>query len=288
MRKKLLIGFLCLMMMFGTTVQVFAEDKSYEVKEAEMTIDISDEFIVFGRIVDEFDENLELIGSSKKELENVFKKGNIYLNAVMIPPEYEIVLTLAEYEGSQDIFDFNLFSESELDTLGKQLSSGSTEESGITYTGYETYKQNQAQFIVFDLYQESASGKVYGKQYYTIINGQAINITMHSYTGELPAEKLEVLKNTVDSINFKEVREKPRDGVMSNPMLNASVKMILIVVALVLFGGITLIILAVKRKHGRDYEDNDYDEEAMDKIEEDDYDEEAMDEIEKDENNFSL
>lgn len=275
MKKRILLCFLCIMLIFGVGVEVFAENGTYEIKEADMTLDISDEFVVFGRIVDEFDENLELIGSSKKELEEVFKKGNIYLNAVMIPTEYEIVLTLTEYEGSQDIFDFNLFSESELDVLGKQLSTSSPEESGATYTGYETYKQNQAQFIVFDLYQENASGKVYGKQYYTIINGQAINITMHSYTGELPAEKLDLLRSTIDSISFDEVKAKPKEAIMSNIMLNASMKIILIVVALVIFGGITLIILAIKRKRNRDDDD-------------DDYYEDAVDEVEEDENNFTM
>lgn len=280
MRKKLLVVFLGLLIMFGTTVQAFAEDKSFEIKEAGMTIDLSEEFIVFERVVDEFDKNLELIGSNKKDLEEVFKKGNIYLNGVMIPPDYEIVLTLTEYAGSQEIFDFNSLSKSKLDTLGKQLSSNKDKgETGVTYTGYDTYKQKQAQFIVLDMYQENQAGKVYGKQYYTIINGQAINITLHSYTGEIPQEKLDLVKNAVDSIKFNEVKEKSGEGAMAKVMDVVSMKILLIIGALVIFGTITLIIIGVKRKHKRDY-----DEEAFDEIHEDE--ENEVDKNNK--NNFTM
>ena len=261
MKKRILIGFLCLMTIFGITTQAFAEEGTYEIKEAGITMDIPEEFVVFERIVDEFDPNLELINSSKKQLEQVFKQGNIYLNAVMVPPQCEIVVTLTEDAESQEIFNFNSFKEKELDTLGKNLISGAQGSNGGTeYTDYETYKTDQASFIVLDLIQDSSAGKVYGKQFYTIVNGQVIYITLHSYEGEITSEQGSMIKGVVDSIKFQQIEEKVKEGFMENLMDKISLNTILIGVGIVVLGGIVLIIIAVKRSSGYDEDEEAYDE----------------------------
>ena len=262
MKKRILIGFLCLMIIFG------------------ITMDIPEEFLVFERIVDEFDPNLELINSSKKQLEQVFQQGNIYLNAVMVPPQCEIVVTLTEDAESQEIFNFNSFKDKELDTLGKNLISGAQgTNGGIEYTGYEVYKTDQASFIVLDLIQDSSAGKVYGKQFYTIVNGQVIYITLHSYEGEITSEQGSMIKGVIDSIKFQEIKEKVKEGFVENLMDKISLNTIFIGAGIVVLGGIVLIFIAVKRSSGYD-EDEEDDEEAVDEYEDDNY--------EQDEENYQI
>ena len=271
MKKRLLIGFLSFMMMFGITTQAFAEEGTYEIKEAKMTLDIPEEFMVFERVVDEFDPNLELINSSKEDLEKVFENGNIYLNAVMVPSDNEIVVTLTEYAGSQDIFNFKYFKDKEMDTLGSKLiSDAQSNSNGVEYTGYETYKNDQASFIVLDLIQNSSEGQVYGKQYYTIVNGQAIYITLHSYVGEISADTSEMFKGIIDSVKFEEILEKPSEGFMEKLTGMITLKTLVIGGVVVVLGGIILIVIGLRRR-------NDDDEEACDEYDEE-YDEEQDEE----------
>lgn len=283
MRRRILLCFLCFMLVFGVGSQCFAEDGNYEIKEAGMTLKVPEDFIVFERIVDEFDPNLELINSSKEKMEDMFNQGNIYLNGIMIPPNYELVVTLTEYAGSQDIFDFNYFTDKELDAMAKKLTEENVpRDTGITYTGYDIYKQNQAAFLVFDIIQENSSGQVYGKQYYTIINGQAINITLHGYNGEIPAGEASMLKGIVDSAYFKEVKVKPDSDNVEDLIKNVPVKAILIIGGIVIIVGITLIIVFLKRRHrysgeeAYDEDDEEY-EEDDDEYEENEFEEESND-----------
>lgn len=279
MKKRILIGFLSFMMMFGITTQVFAEGGTYEIKEAKMTLDIPEEFLVFERVVDEFDPNLELINSSKEDLEEVFKKGNIYLNAVMVPSDHEIVVTLTEYAGSQDIFNFKYFTDKEMDTLGSKLvSDAKSNSNGIEYTGYETYKNDQGSFIVLDLIQNSSAGQVYGKQYYTIVNGQAIYITLHSYVGEISEDASAMFKGVVDSVKFEEILEKPSEGFMTKVTGMITLKTLVIAGVVVILGGIILIIIGLKRRNKDDDEEayDEYDEEYEEEYNEE-YDEEEQD-----------
>lgn len=276
MKKRLLIGFLSFIMMFGITTQAFAEGGTFEIKEAEMTLDIPEEFAVFERIVDEFDPNLELINSTKAQLEEVFQKGNIYLNAVMVPPDNEIVVTLTEYAGSQDIFNFKYFSDKEMDTLGSKLvNDAQTNNNGVDYTGYETYKTDQASFIVLDLVQNSSAGQVYGKQYYTIVNGQAIYITLHSYVGEISQDTSGMLKGIIDSVKFEEILEKPSEGFMEKITGMITIKTLAIAGGAVILIAIILIIVGLRKRH-------DDDEEAFDEYDEDDEYEYEYEEVEVD------
>lgn len=285
MRKKLLGGFLSFMMIFGITSQAFAEGGTFEIKEAKMEIDIPEEFIVFERIVDEFDPNLEIINSSKAQLEEVFENGNIYLNAVMVPPDNEIVVTLSENIGSQNIFNFNSFSEKELDTIASNLVANTEGNSGdVEYTGYDTYKTDMASFIVLNLIQNSDTGQVYGKQYYTTVNGQAVYVTLYSYVGEISQETDDMFKGIINSLSFEEIKDKPIEEVSVTEKLTGilNIKTLIIGGVVVVATGIILIIIGLRT--GKDeYED---DEEAYDRYDEDaydEYDEENYDEYENNE-----
>lgn len=268
MGKKITRIFLGLMMIFLFKSEALAAENTYEIKEAEMTLKIPEEFIVFQRIVSEFDPNLELINSSKEKLEDVFKKGNIYLNAVMVPTDYEIVVTLTENANSQELFNFTYFSDKELDNLGSKLiNDAKIESSDIQYRGYETYKTDKECFLVFDLVQSTLDKEVYGKQYYTIVNGQVIYITLHSYVGEIGEDKAQMLKSIVDSMEFKEIKEKPEEDFFTKLQKKLSLEFLLTLGAVATVGGIILIVVAL-RKSSEDYEE-DYDEEAIDIYEED-------------------
>lgn len=281
MRKKLLVGLLSAMMLFGITAQAFAEDGTFEIKEAEMKVVIPEEFVVFERIVDEFDPNLELINSSKEQLEKVFENGNIFLNAVMVPPDNEIVVTLTENAGSQEIFNFNYFKDKELETIASNLVANAQGNSGeVDYTGYETYKTDQASFIVLNLEQNSNAGQVYGKQYYTTVNGQAIYITLYSYVGEISAETEDMLKGIINSVTFEEIKDKPTEDITLMERLTEMITLKTLVIGGVVVVGAGIILIIFGLRKGKDeYED---DEEAYDEYEDgqDGYEDDAKEEAE--------
>lgn len=249
MKKKILIVVLTILMLFNTCINVLAKDKSYEIKEAGITLSIPEEWVVFERIVDEFDENLELINSSKEKLEEIFKERDIYLNAIMIPQNYEIVVNLNEFKASQEIFDFNTLSEKELSILCERILEENTQQqTAVLNSGYEIYNHSQAKFIVLDIVKNVDGQEIYGKQYYTIINGQALYITLYSYIGQIEEDKLKEINSIVDTIKFEEIKENPNSWFLSEEtFLDIVVKLLLGSIALLIFASITFLLVWIRK-----------------------------------------
>lgn len=121
---------------------------------------------------------------------------------------------MTESEDTRYIFDYNEYDaqsmgatvEREKDNIGD----------GIKLVNSSIYQGEQARFLIFDIKQEN----VYSRIYQTIFNGQLINITMHSYEGELGSEYNDLLKAAVDSIVFTNILANP--NVTSKPVEESS------------------------------------------------------------------
>ncbi|WP_343208460.1 hypothetical protein [Anaerolentibacter hominis] len=206
--KKLKWITLCLLctLLIGSTVSAAAE--TYTLDELNMQITMPEGWVNLDRNSENPNFDGEIFNA--EELVPYYEQNNIYLNSIRSDYLSELVVTKVEYDGSESIFDFNSFSDKELDKIANEMYTEDTVlQSGIHYTDHSIYQQEQAKFMVMDFYQEAQGSKVYSRQYYTIINGKAINVTLHSYNGELSEEDLQAQKAAVDSIHFNEILKKP-------------------------------------------------------------------------------
>jgi hypothetical protein len=209
--KKLLSLTLALFCICSAVPAALAAGLTYELPELNMTIDAPEGWIVFSRDIDEDDPNLELTGSDSKTLEDHYKENNIYLNIIKTSPLAEIVITMGEDDNSRKIYDFNRIPDADMQAQAESLMQEMQRlmEGQAAYYDCSVYKHEQAAFFIFHLTQQINGSTVYGKQYTTIINGKTINITLHSYEGEISDSLAGTLQDTIDSVTFTEVTSKP-------------------------------------------------------------------------------
>ena len=197
MRKNLsvLLVFCLIFCMFP--VLAFAENSTYDLSELGMSIEIPDNHIVFTRNIKSSDPNLSAYGLTKDSLSSLMLERDIYLNAWDKDVNYEIIVTMTD----SPIEDLNLLSDTTLKSLDSSLKT-TYESAGITYIKSDIYQHNQAKFIKIYISQPNNGGTAYGLQYYTVYNGKAINVTLHSYSGKINSTHETTLKNIVDTVHF--------------------------------------------------------------------------------------
>lgn len=109
--KRLYSFVLMLIMVLSMSTTVFAaSSKSYQLDDLGMSIDIPSEYVTFTRNISDNDPNLATYGLNKKDLSDLMKSGNIYLNAWDKDVTFEIVVTMID----STITDFNLMSDTML------------------------------------------------------------------------------------------------------------------------------------------------------------------------------
>ena len=250
---KKIFAFTLILLVLFIAVFAYADDMvTYNLDALNMSIDVPAEWLTFTLDTDDSDPNLALLGIGADDLVADFESKSIYLNSLQTDPVVEIVVTMLAYDGSQDIFSFNRFSDSELESLGLEMVEGLEGETDADYTFTGTYNTDQAKFATYDLEQSYYGQTIYGHQFYTVINGQAINITMHSYDGPLSDEMRNLQYEIVDSVYFDTVLDIPEDTGFSwgKVALNAIIYGAIFFVA-------TLILKKVKSKPKK--KDSDFD-----------------------------
>lgn len=187
-----------------------AAQKIYELPELNMTIEAPEGWTVLTQDIDESDPNLKLIGLDRKELADSLKENGIYLDMINADSFAEMLVVMKEFDGSRDIYDFNTIPNEELLPAVESMIKGqAVSAQGLTFTNGSIYSHKQAKFVIFDGTYRDNGIMVYGQQYFTTINGQAIAITLRSYGSEVTDGLAQTVQDTVDSIYFTEVTAMP-------------------------------------------------------------------------------
>lgn len=211
MKKSLylFIAFLC----FVTAVPaaLAADSQTYDLADLNMTVSAPAGWITFTRDIQADDPNLKTLGTDSKTLSDFLNKNNIYLYSGSLGSHAEIGVTMIANDGSRDVYDFNRISDADIPADEKSVTDEIQKNMAgkITYSDSSIYKNEQVKYVVLNWTQQYNGMTVYGKQYLTVINGQAINITLHSYAGEVTDELAQTLKTMVDSVTFTKVTQKP-------------------------------------------------------------------------------
>lgn len=211
---KILVVFLAAYLFYS--IPCFAAEQQYNIAELSMSINIPEGWDVFLQNIDPSNPKLAEYGINGQEAEEYFKKNNIFLNAICIVPYSEIIVSSPTpgNEYAEEVFDFNLLSNNELNEF--VIEATAQEESldiidvlGLVYGEHEIYEHNQAKFVRMSAIHNDDDFLVYVEQYYTVINGEPVSITLRSYDQEVSVEQAQTLRAVIDSVSFSKVLKKP-------------------------------------------------------------------------------
>jgi len=173
------------------TVTVYIED-------IDMALELPEELIILTRNEEETSELSEMLGYPFEDLLELFEASFIYVNAIPETSEYEIIVTMIPLEGTGNLRDT-----SKLERIAAEFSINSEfENAGIDLIDCEIYENDNEVFYRMHISQEINCMTVYGLQYYTINNNMAINLTLHSYFGEITEDHEELMQVIADSVVF--------------------------------------------------------------------------------------
>jgi len=208
MKKTLMAVFMAVIFIMLCVLPAFAATTKYTLDELNMTIEVPEEFATLTRDVTDSDPNVKLFDfTSSKEVISMLKEYNGYLNTSPKNGEYGILVTMTSDKSSKSFFNLNLLSKNELQKMVDKAMKVNSHE--IKYSGYEIFQHKQAKFIVFRGMIKDGTEKSYITQYFTIYNGQTININLYSYTGPASENAELQQKEIVNNIKFIKTLKRP-------------------------------------------------------------------------------
>ena len=254
--KKIIIVLVIVMCMTSLGSITIAEEGVYYLPEVNMNVKPPADWLVLTRNVQEGDEALVSLQLSRDELLSQYEDFGIYLNAIQLDPLIEVLVIMQESKASRRTFDFTTLSDRKLKGIAEEMMSGDIAElvsefeevQGVDlgdiddakYSGYEFYSTDQADYIVLDMFQNYAGIAVFTTQYYTMINGQAVSITLKSYAGEVTQEYNDILREVVDSIEYTLILDKPKSFLPDFTNLVTLLQLGILIV--LVFGGLSVVI----------------------------------------------
>lgn len=200
MNKKRIIQIsITLIFLFSfLALPVYAASSTYNIPELDLKISIPAEYDVFTLDMSSNDPLFSDYGTTKADLDAQFAASSIYLNAVSTTRNEEIVVTMTD----SPLANLNGMGDTTLMTLASALVDEYANY-GITVTDYDVYHHDQLTFI--QIYFHDTGKTVYGLQFYTVSNEQAMNFTLRSYEGSISNSQKNTICSIVDSIrlNYK-------------------------------------------------------------------------------------
>ena len=178
--------------------------KTYSVDEVPLQITLPEKLITFSRNIDEMDPNLDAVGLDKATLEQKYIDSNIYLNAISPNKTFEITLSVEETQYTDKIYNLNSISESKVQAIRSAMLNTSE-----YYASCEVYDQKYAKFLKSVFYTAENHLLKASLDYYTIINGKSVNITLHSYSEEITQEQADFFESVIDNVKFTDIKPKP-------------------------------------------------------------------------------
>ncbi len=179
----------------------------YALDEVGVEITMPANLLVFTRDVTEDDPDLALIEMTRGELLDIMEEQEIYLNALEENGEYEIVLTVSK----SPVVSMSGLSEEEFRQSMEEMEKGFADV-GAKLTGCVEYGHGQSRFLELRFDYTEDNYTTFGLQYYTIYNNRAVNVTLHSYLGEITRAQEAVMKTVVDGMRFTEEPKKQTFG----------------------------------------------------------------------------
>ncbi|MCL2120637.1 MAG: hypothetical protein FWH28_00120 [Clostridiales bacterium] len=217
---------ICIFMLIPLApVFAFADDtlSTYTFDELYLQISVPSELIQITRDAVSDEQFLEEAGVDLPTLQKHLTDSYIYLNAMPKDLSYELALFMVSDKGTRDIWNLHDHDSSEIHKAVAPIESG-YEQAGIHARFDSLYDTQPVVFFIVDVDRIEDGTRIYGRQYYTIVNGQGISVTCWAYTGRMTAEQTDMQRAVVDRLVFTQISENPAPsssrGLFSGILIN--------------------------------------------------------------------
>ncbi len=214
--KKLFRGaLLALLALCFTAASAAAQPlNSYTVDRAGMTLGMPEDWAIFTRDVEANDPNLALFEMDRDSLLQTMGNANIYLTALQKDPMRELTIKVSEDDHSKSVFYYKDLEEDRLEEEKQVLVDSIREVSGDrTVSDPVVLEHPQTTFLQVEVEQETEAGKFSGVENHTVINGQAISISVYVLDAEGVTEDLRaLLADVTESVSFQKIYTDPAEA----------------------------------------------------------------------------
>ena len=198
--------------MWNLTCSCFAGTVFTEIEELNLTVDVPDNYHLLTRDIGENDPYLKEIGVTYDELLVHFRASDIYLNGIDYDNLSEFILTMREIPESQAIYDLSNLSDEELkEAINYFLNYSEMSEEKLYYDS-NILKTDSATFLALKFRNRDGVYIAEGIQYYTVHNGQAINLIFSAYDNSYIETAFEDMDKMIKSVKFTKELETPAIG----------------------------------------------------------------------------
>ncbi len=178
-----------------------------DLPELNMSIDSPEGWYTFTQDLKEDDMNLRLLGIEGKGLAEKYKEDGVFLDMISTDIYARILVKLTG--NSRGINDFSDMDDDRL-LFWASIINEKVKTEDVTFSDCSVYTHNQAKFAVCDFIWETEGVTLNGKRYFTVANGQWIEVSLlYDREGEIPGSCEEALKSAADSVVFTKVSSKP-------------------------------------------------------------------------------
>ncbi len=189
-------------------------DSQYDLVDPGFSITIPDDLITITRSTPQSSSCWGKIGLDAKTFLVFMQENYMYLDAMSQDLKTEILVTMISGTAEEKIFDYNLYSDKELDAFHNQLIENTSSMGMQLDKG--TYRSiSPVKWYDYQVHQVQNDQDIYSEVYTTVINGKRINITYHSYGTPLKNSDKEVLENCVSSVVFRSI-ETPSGNTLAD------------------------------------------------------------------------
>lgn len=194
--KRVILWSILLSLIISVSLPVNAAAETLSIPDLDLSLTVPADYGILSRDMPANDPLLSEFGFTYTDVMDYFNEAGIYLN--LIAPDYidEILVTKA-VSYTNDLSE--LGDNSIMAVLGPLLEDA-YQEAGAKVSSYDVYHSNNLTFLRIRFFVEKDS--VYGLQYHTAYNGNALNFTYRSYGSPLTPSEEEIIQDLVDSIEL--------------------------------------------------------------------------------------
>ena len=178
---------ICFLLIMFSPLIVFG--KEYKIDELKLKINFNDDWIVLTTENIKGNSALAELNITEEYMENLFKTGNIYIDAT--PKDLSVEAFLRIPKVSLDINNFINYPDEMLHEVAKEL------EKQYDTNSYEIYRGKYA-FVVLNY--NDGDYKIIN--YYTVVNGKGFNFQIQK-KGSLTKEEEDSFRKVIDSVDIE-------------------------------------------------------------------------------------
>jgi hypothetical protein len=188
-----------------TTMAAVPEDSAatgeiwYTLEDPGLILALPENLAVFTRTESRNRQIMDAAQLDSSVLRRFMRETRCYLYALNQDLSQEILLTVF----ANDSRDYHLLTDEELGAIADSAEMGAILAAlGNNSRVYGSYRSASSAWFIIDIQQTAGDRIIYGCEYYTVINGKAITLTLQSSSGAISTEQYALLKATVDSLSL--------------------------------------------------------------------------------------